>query len=70
MLTFALQQAGAGAYTWSSPIILSFLIVSGVALVALGFWIWYLSSGERIFAPLFQARIILNRVIAANVVSV
>lgn len=68
LLVFALQQAGAGAYAWSSPIIISSLTIAAVAAIALGLWIWYLSSGTRLFAPLFPARIV-NRVIASNVVS-
>ena len=68
LLVFALQQAGAGAFAWSSATIIASLTVAAVAAIALGFWIWYLSSGTRRFAPLFPARIVLHRVLAANIV--
>lgn len=68
LLVFALQEAGAEAYSWSSGVIVTTLTLSGVAAVALFFWIWYLSAGIRLFVPLFPARIMVDRVLGANVV--
>ena len=67
LLVYALQQAGAGVYAWSSPLVISFLVVAAVAAIALCFWVWYLSSGVRFFAPLFPARIVLHRVLITNI---
>jgi len=68
LLISALQEAGAEAYSWSSTVIIATLTLSGISGVALFFWIWYLSSGTRIFAPLFPARIMTHRVLGANAV--
>ncbi|KAL9622620.1 MAG: hypothetical protein Q9160_003117 [Pyrenula sp. 1 TL-2023] len=51
LLVFALQQA----------------VIAGIASVIFGVWIWFLSSKERTFAPLFPTRIITHRVILANI---
>jgi hypothetical protein len=69
MLVFALQQAGAGAYAWSSITIIATLAAAAISAVALGFWIWYLSSGTRFFEPLFPVRVVLHRVLATNMMS-
>lgn len=66
LLVFALQEAGAEAYAWSSAMIVTTLTLSGVAAVALYFWIWYLSSAKRFFDPLFQARIVAQKVLGGN----
>jgi len=68
LLVFALQQAGAETYAWSSPTIIVCLTFSSAAAVAVCFWIWYLSSdGKRMFAPLFPMRIVRHRVLAINI---
>ncbi|MCJ1476256.1 hypothetical protein MMC13_004922 [Lambiella insularis] len=67
LLVFALQQAGAGAYASSSPVIIASLTVAAAAAIALWFWIWYLSSADRGIAPLFPARVVLNRVIVVAI---
>ena len=68
LLVFALQEAGAEAYRWSSVIIITTLTLSGVAAVALYFWIWYLSSKKRHFEPLFHARVVAQKVLGGNAV--
>jgi len=67
LLVFALQEGGAGAYPWSSATIIVSLTVAAIAALALAFWTWYLSTGTRMFAPLFPARIVLHRVPAVNI---
>lgn len=66
LVVFALQQAGSGAYAWSSPTIIGCLVASGVAALLFAFWIWYLSHRERSILPLFPARIVNHRVMLAN----
>jgi len=66
LFMFALQEAGAGAYAWSSATIIASIVTSGIAALALAAWIWYLSAGTRMFAPLFQGRLLRNRVLGAN----
>lgn len=67
LLVFALQQAGTGTYSWNSATIIACLTVAGIASVIFGVWIWFLSSKEKPFAPLFPTRIITHRVILANI---
>lgn len=67
LLVFALQQAGAGTYAWSSSTIIACLVVSGIAALVFGIWIWYLSAKERAIAPLFPARIITNRIMLSSI---
>lgn len=66
LLVFALQEAGAEAYAWSSAIIITTLTISAVSAVALYFWIWYLSRAKRFFEPLFQARVVAQKVLGGN----
>lgn len=68
LLVFALQQAGAGVYSWSNAVVIASITVAGVAAIALCYWIRYLSTGSRPFEPLFPARIIVHRVMATNIV--
>jgi hypothetical protein len=62
----SLQEAGAGVYAWDSTVVVVCLVLSAIATVPLGFWIYLLSRANRNIVPLFPQRIVTHRIMFAN----
>jgi hypothetical protein len=67
LLVFAIQQAGSQTFAWSSPAIISTLVISGLGWIAFVAWeirleIW----GPKRIEPIFPIRLMLNRVYTAG----
>lgn len=67
LLIFALQEAGAGLYSWNSATIIIILVAAGLAAIALSVWIWLLSTRDLKINPIFPATLVTRRVSAAIV---
>lgn len=70
LFIFGLQQAGVGAYDWSSPIVICTIVFGWVCLLALFAWEVYIwrRFGDRI-AMAMPARIFVSRVMVAAIVN-
>lgn len=67
LLVFAIQQAGSQTFAWSSPVIISALIISGVSWAAFIYWEVVLDSKRhRHIEPIFPIRLMLHRVYASS----
>ncbi|UKZ81123.1 hypothetical protein TrVFT333_008893 [Trichoderma virens FT-333] len=67
LLVFAIQQAGSQTFAWSSPVIISALIISGISWSAFIYWELVLDSKRhRHIEPIFPIRLMLHRVYAAS----
>ena len=69
-LVFALQEGGAQVHAWKSAAVVVCLVLSGTAIVVLGFWIWFFSKPNRRIVPLFPQKIVAHRIMFANLMSV
>ena len=67
LLVFALQEAGAGTYSWDSAVIVGTLVAAGCAWVALGVWIWFLGTrGERVkIQAIIPSTVFQDRILCA-----
>ncbi|KAL7962558.1 major facilitator superfamily domain-containing protein [Trichoderma compactum] len=67
LLVFAIQQAGSQTFAWSSPVIISALVISGVSWAAFIYWEVVLDSKRhRHIEPIFPIRLMLHRVYASS----
>ncbi|KAL7795896.1 major facilitator superfamily domain-containing protein [Trichoderma ceciliae] len=67
LLVFAIQQAGSQTFAWSSPEIISALVISGLSWA--GFICWEVildSKRHRHIEPIFPIRLMLRRVYASG----
>jgi hypothetical protein len=61
-IVFALQEAGT-TYAWSSAIIVSFLVLSGVLWIAFFAWQRYISHKDTLRQAVFPWRFVKHRVL-------
>ncbi|KAI5288131.1 hypothetical protein KEM54_005452 [Ascosphaera aggregata] len=64
---FALQEAGAGTFQWSSAPSIVCFVFTGLCLIGLCFWIPYLSNRKGNISPLFPAHIAISRVMVSTI---
>ncbi|KAL7931072.1 major facilitator superfamily domain-containing protein [Trichoderma chlorosporum] len=67
LLVFAIQQAGSQTFPWSSPLIISAFVVSGISWAAFIYWEVVLDAKRhRHIEPIFPIRLMLHRVYASS----
>lgn len=67
LLVFAVQQAGSQTFSWSSPAIISALVISAISWVVFISWEACLEINQiRRIEPIFPIRLLLSRVYSAG----
>jgi hypothetical protein len=67
ILVFAMDQAGAAQYTWSSPTIIATFSASGICFLSFFGWIILLHSmgGKIPISPIIPVRVLTHRILAS-----
>lgn len=63
----ALQEAGAGSFSWKSAAFIVCMILAGLTFIGFALWIAHLSGGSSSTMPLFPARIVKHRIMLSTV---
>jgi len=71
ILVFAMDQAGAAQYTWSSPTIIATFSASGICFLSFFGWIILLHSmgGKIPISPIIPVRVLTHRILASALLS-
>ncbi|MCJ1381112.1 hypothetical protein MMC17_004221 [Xylographa soralifera] len=69
LLIVALEEAGAAKESWSAPVIISTLSISGVCFLCLIVWILVLNAGKIPITPILPVRLLTHRIMAAAILS-
>ena len=62
LLVFALEEAGT-RYSWSSPVIISIIVLAGASWLLFIFWEHYAGKSELVQEPIFPLRLLKNRMV-------
>ncbi|KAK3365147.1 major facilitator superfamily domain-containing protein [Lasiosphaeria ovina] len=69
LLVFSIQEGGSFVWSWSSPVIIWSLVVSGVCWVLLALWESYLFYGKcQVIQPIFPLRLAMGRVYLSGLI--